>query len=156
MNRPYDNLYGGKPPHQVHSDTSEAAADEIADVALCVRERVYEYIKSQGEHGATDDEIHDFFQIDKNTTAPRRRELQLKGLVIDSGNRRQTKAKRWAVVWVAASFAGVVPGPRKSTKQRLVEAEAENTRLRAENTRLRMRLLGKKRQMTLDLGGKDE
>ena len=39
------------------SDTSRAAADSMRKHAPTLRQRVYDYIVSKGEHGATDDEI---------------------------------------------------------------------------------------------------
>ena len=128
----YD-LYSGSPPHQSHSDTSKASAEQVREKAPVVRAKVFEFIRSKGKMGATDDEIHGHFRIDKNTTAPRRRELQLQGRVMDSGFRRRTTAGKMATVWVVCDIPGFEPGPNVSTKQMLKDALARIEFLEKEN-----------------------
>lgn len=88
------------PPFQRHSDTSRAAAVRISKDAENLRGQVYAYLVSRGD-GATDEEGQAKLCMDGNTYRPRRRELELAGLVVDSGKRRPTSSGRDAVVWVA-------------------------------------------------------
>lgn len=53
--------------------------------------------------GTTDEEMQWGLEMPANTQRPRRRELQLWGRIIDSGNTRATKSGRQAVVWVLAA-----------------------------------------------------
>lgn len=93
----YD-LYDGTPPHQKHSPTSREAADRIEPTTGTKRAQVLRYIHNSG--GATDEEIQDALRMNPSTQRPRRRELQLQGTVVDSGNTRLTRSKRRAVVWI--------------------------------------------------------
>lgn len=136
----YD-LYNGTPPHQWHSDTSRAAAQSVQSKALVVRARVLDFIRARGAQGATDDEVHIALKIDKNTTAPRRRELQLKGQVTDSGFRRVTTSGKFATVWVVSDLPGFVPGPYVPVQKRLREALQRIANLEQENATLRGRLV---------------
>lgn len=135
----YD-LYGGTPPHQMDSDTSEAAAHQIKSSALTQRQRVHQYIKEQGDLGATDNEIQIALDMISNTEQPRRRELVLKGQIMDSGHRRKTKAGRMAVVWVAANLPEFTPGPYVPIRKQLEQALARIRLLEDENRKLRTQL----------------
>lgn len=127
----YGGLYGGKPPHQSNSETSEAAADEIASSSRTIRFKVYAYIKRRGVRGATDEEVQIALKIQLQTEVPRRRELVLKGLIVDGGMKRRTVSRRLATVWVTPDTY-VEPEVRaKTTKDRLKEARAEIGRLKA-------------------------
>jgi hypothetical protein len=88
------------PPCQRHSVTSREAADAIKPDASELRRRVLAYLRGRGEDGATDEEIQEGLPMAQNTERPRRRELELAGLVIDSGRKRRTRSGRNAVVWV--------------------------------------------------------
>jgi len=81
------------------SKTSKDAARSLAGEAPTLRARVYEYIASQGELGATDDEIELALTMKHQTASARRRELVLKGDIIDSGKTRVTSSGRKATVW---------------------------------------------------------
>jgi hypothetical protein len=85
--------------------TSEVAADRIAGYAGTLRERVYAFIASRGADGATDDEGEAALGIKCQTYTPRRGELVLLGLVVDSGRRRKTASNRPAAVWIATNQA---------------------------------------------------
>lgn len=127
----YDHdLYGGTPPHQSHSETSTASANKIKDSARTLRFKVYAYIKKCGARGATDEEIQIALRMQLQTEVPRRRELIMKGLAVDSGIKRLTKSRRRATVWVAAG-AYIEPEARKRTiKEQLREANTEIERLK--------------------------
>jgi hypothetical protein len=66
--------------------------------SMKLREKVHAYLKARPE-GATDEEISIDLKLQSDTARPRRRELQLAGLVIDSGRTRKTTNNRNAVVW---------------------------------------------------------
>jgi hypothetical protein len=87
------------------SVTSEDAADSMESEAATLRAQVYKFIKALGEKGATDEEVQLATNMVGNTQRPRRRELQLKGRVVDSGRTRKTQSGRNAVVWVSHRFA---------------------------------------------------
>lgn len=89
------------PPAQSHSETSKAAAVQIAPVAGRLRQRVYEWLLSRGEIGATDEEIQEALAMGGSTARPRRVELLEQHRIRDSGQKRPTRSGRAAVVWVA-------------------------------------------------------
>ena len=127
----YD-LYGGKPPYQAGSDTSEDAADAIEPDAATVRGIVLEAIRSAGRNGLTDEEMQIALEMNPNTQRPRRRELVMKGLVADSGHRRPTSTGRNATVWATASLHPIDRGPHEPSNKRLAKAEARIVALEAE------------------------
>ena len=92
------------PPCQAHSATSRAAAEEIADRTATLRAKVLAHVRACGEAGATDEEMQAALPMPANTQRPRRRELQLAGLIKDSGRMRRTASGRRAVVWVAMEW----------------------------------------------------
>ncbi len=94
------NPYHGKPPSQRHSPTSREAADQIESQLNKLQQEVLSFLQGRGEYGATDEEIQKALDMAQNTERPRRRELQLKDLVCDSGHKRLTSSGRRAVVWV--------------------------------------------------------
>lgn len=94
----------GRAPFAAGSDTSASAADAIAPTAGRLRAAVLEYLRSRGEHGATDNEIQAALAMHSNTEGPRRYELVEAGLVRRSDQRRPTRSGRPAVVWVAADL----------------------------------------------------
>ncbi len=83
------------------SDTSEAAAEAVAPRTGKLRELVLYYIRRQGPRGATDPEIAEGLGMLSDTARARRCELRDRGLIVDSGERRDTPRGRSAVVWVA-------------------------------------------------------
>lgn len=98
MNR---TLFPDKPPHN-RTDTSKLAADLMQPFVGKQRERVFEFIKSQAEHGATDEEIQDGLNMSGNSERPRRSRLVELGRVADSHNMRMTRSGRPATVWIVA------------------------------------------------------
>ena len=81
--------------------TSKAAAKAIEPSAEVLRGQVLAYIRSQGERGATDEEIQQALEMQGNTERPRRGELVEAGLVKKSDATRKTSSGRAASVWVA-------------------------------------------------------
>lgn len=90
-----------EPPCQVHSTTSREAAKAIEPRAATLRRLVLDYLRGQGEQGATDLEMQEALGMDGNTQRPRRVELLTAGLIRDSGCTRATRHGRQAVVWIA-------------------------------------------------------
>lgn len=87
--------------HRDAADTERDAAVSQYPKIGGDRRRVLEFIASCGAHGATDDEVAAGTGLYLYTAAPRRVELVNAGLVVRSGERRQTPRKRRAIVWVA-------------------------------------------------------
>ncbi|HYE58156.1 MAG TPA: hypothetical protein VD948_06605 [Rhodothermales bacterium] len=83
------------------SETSEAAAKKISRGLNEKQGMVYLRIRSFGERGQTDAELTDYFVgvgWSPNTARPRRIELRDRGLIVDSGRRRDG-----STVWVTAA-----------------------------------------------------
>lgn len=95
-----DNPYHGRPPYQQHSTTSKEAATSMEPNLGHLQAVVLAHLRSCGAWGATDEEMQTALEMAQNTQRPRRRELQLKQLVCDSGQKRPTRSNRQAVVWI--------------------------------------------------------
>ncbi len=90
--------------------TSRTAAASLTPERLTGRRRViYQHILRCGLLGATDSEAQGALGLSSQQLAPRRGELATHGLILDSGERRDTPSGRAAVVWVASEVMG---GPR--------------------------------------------
>lgn len=92
-------FYNGLPPHQRHSETSLAAAIAMLETADTKRGLVYRFLRQRGQVGATDEQIQRDLGLPGNP-CPRRRELEIAGIVEDSGRRAPTSAGKMAVIWV--------------------------------------------------------
>lgn len=87
-------------PHVKGSKTSKAAAESFSEDALNVLQaKVLAFIRTN--KGATDEEVQRALGLNPSTQRPRRIELVTRGLVIDSGTKRDTTSGRAAVVWCA-------------------------------------------------------
>jgi hypothetical protein len=91
--------YNDFPPH-VSRETSFEAALSMEESAPTLRAKVLTAVRESGMWGFTDEELQEHLAMPPNTQRPRRRELELKGLVVNSGMRRRTRSGRNAVVWV--------------------------------------------------------
>lgn len=89
-------------PAQLHSDTSIEAARAIQPHMSRLRAMVFAYFSTRGKIGATDEEVQQELHMPANTERPRRIELERMGLIVDSGEKRKTRAGRNASVWVVA------------------------------------------------------
>ena len=78
-----------------YTDTSKAAWSNKKD-KLTKREQVYEYIKSAA---STNYQISDELEMPLSSVCARCRELQVLGLIEDSGKRRKTPFGKTAIVW---------------------------------------------------------
>jgi hypothetical protein len=90
--------YNGEPPSVSHSQTSQEAAAAIKPHLGRLQKLVLHTIRS---YPVTDEQLMHILRLSPNTLRPRRRELQLKGLIVDSGAQRLTNSGRKAVVWKA-------------------------------------------------------
>lgn len=89
------------PPYQRHSETSLRAAVAMLPKVGTARRRVYDYISSRKDFGATDNEGIEYTGYVQGYRA-RRGELADMGLVRLAGFRRRTRAGLEAEVWVAS------------------------------------------------------
>jgi len=97
-------------PYVVGSATSREAAEEIKPHVNALQAQVLDFIRDQGDYGATDPEVCEQTGLRPDTARARRCELRDAGLVRDSAQRRLTDSGRQAVVWIASdsSAAGRV------------------------------------------------
>ena len=86
-------------PHS-DSDTSREAAKRIVPHLARLESLVLEAICQAGPGGLCDHEIESATGLVHQTASARRRELVLRGLVADSGIRRNTASGRRAKAWV--------------------------------------------------------
>ena len=77
-----------KPPHN-GTETSKAAAEAIALISGDQRRKVYDFIKSRGEEGATRKEIERGVGITTQSACPRMDELKRDGLIVKVGETRE-------------------------------------------------------------------
>jgi hypothetical protein len=90
--------------------TSRAAAERIEPVAGTLRRQVLDYLREQGEHGATDEEMQDALHMNPSTQRPRRIELCDTGWILRTDDVRKTHSGRDAAVYrVAPSEQGDAP-----------------------------------------------
>ncbi len=88
--------------------TSAAAAAAALPHTATQRRRVLDAIRDAGRDGLTDEEVEDALHLGGNSARPRRKELEEGGLIVDSGERRETSTGRAAIVWVTPEHVGEV------------------------------------------------
>ena len=96
---------GGNQIGKFRSDgpiTQKKSAGAIYPKTGTQREKVFAYIKAQGDSGATDEEVQIALGMNPNSERPRRIELVERELVVDSGITRRTKSGQDSIVWMAA------------------------------------------------------
>lgn len=86
-------------PYVPWSDTSKQAAASIEPHLARLERIVFEVVARAGAVGLTAQEIEETHGIPGNTVRPRLVALCRKGMVRDSGERRNTRSGRRAVVW---------------------------------------------------------
>jgi predicted DNA-binding transcriptional regulator len=124
----YD-LFGGAPPHAKNRQTSEQAAFAILPHVSKLADKVYAFIK-ESKDGVTCQEAEHALNMAHQTCSPRIRELNLKGMVRDSGKRRRTTSRRWAIVWITTEKPRELIGRRKPSVEIIQEQQAEIDRLK--------------------------
>ena len=83
-------------PAQRHSDTSRAAAEQVAPKVEALARRVLDALRGGP---LTDEEGQRLLGMGGNTYRPRRVNLVTLGFVEDSGQTRKTSSARHATVW---------------------------------------------------------
>lgn len=86
--------------------TSELAARQAEPFKAKIQKQVLDYLRGQGELGATNQEIEIALNRPGNTIRPANIALRKLGLIEDSGTWRLTQAKRKAIVWKAVTHEG--------------------------------------------------
>lgn len=95
-------LFTQRAPAVRGSVTSAQAADSLGPATLnAMQRRVYEFLRTCGAFGATDEEMQLALGMNPSTQRPRRIELVRRGLVVEDGTRR-TASGRNASVWRVA------------------------------------------------------
>jgi predicted ArsR family transcriptional regulator len=75
-----------------------AAADAIHASLNALQRSVVSFLRTRGDHGATDEEIATGLQMNPSTARPRRIELVRRGLVVEAGTRKASSG-RFATAW---------------------------------------------------------
>lgn len=91
--------------HNAPRGTSDVAARRIRGAVPRLLDRVFAFLASRGEDGATDEEAATVLRLKAQTFTPRRGELVKAGLVVDTGRRRSTTSGRPAAVWIVTAHA---------------------------------------------------
>ena len=100
-------------------------AKDAGTNAAAIREQVFDFIKSRGDDGATDQEIQGHLGLDGNTERPRRWELSSKlGRIRESGT-RETASGRSATVWIANKFV-ITPKPKATQPKQVTVTHRRN------------------------------
>ena len=86
--------------HRNASDTERGAAEKIAPRVTGLRLKVLKLLHSQGENGATGEEVTILLDEWLYSVKPRITELTRFGLVKDSGNRIKNSRGRLEIVWI--------------------------------------------------------
>lgn len=82
--------------------TSKEAAEAIQPTLGAIESKVLGFIVGRKRIGATCDEVERLLGFRHQTASARIYDLAQKGLIQDSGDRRETSSGRRAIVWVAA------------------------------------------------------
>jgi predicted transcriptional regulator len=104
------------------TDTSRAAAESIADDAATLRDQVLDLIRASTD-GLTTDEVEMRLGLNHQTASPRVWELHKRGLIGDSGKRRETRSGRMARVYRALTTEEIAAGARALAEELGREAE---------------------------------
>ena len=97
--------YPDAPGHR-SVDTSIAAAEAIAPSLGRLQRLAMEAIRDAGPQGHTAEELAAVLKLDRFTVQPRTSELRRKGMIHDSGQRRQNATGKRAIVWTADAATG--------------------------------------------------
>lgn len=88
-------------PERASVPRTSAAAPRRRGGRRTQRDKILDFIRSRGPHGATDEECQDALELPVQSETPRRGELATAGLIRDSGRLRPTRRKCMATVWIA-------------------------------------------------------
>ena len=88
-------------PTNEYCDTSVHSRDLLDRKKNNYRQKIYDFIRSMTQKGATCDEIQVMLKLRHETASGFIRFLTQDGFLIDSGDRRKTRTGRSAIVWMA-------------------------------------------------------
>jgi len=94
------SIYPNAPGHR-NIATSIAAANDLAPKLGRLQRMAETTIRDAGLSGLTADELAARLGMDRWSIQPRTTELKRKGLIRDSGQRRQNATGKQAIVWIA-------------------------------------------------------
>lgn len=97
--------YPDTPGHR-RVDTSTKAAFDLAPKLSRLQRLAAGAIRSAGTRGLTADELAAVLLMDRWSIQPRTSELKLKGVIVDSGQRRDNATGKRAIVWIASATIG--------------------------------------------------
>lgn len=97
----YDLFTYPQAPGFQRTDTSRAAAEDIAICARTLRAKALLAIREAGFEGLTTNELSAVLNISRDSIQPRTSELRAQGKIVDSGLRRQNANGKSAIVWRA-------------------------------------------------------
>lgn len=103
--------------------TSKKTAKEVFPRTGTQRRKVYDFIEIKGSFGCTAEEGMAALNMPQNSFAPRRRELEDLGLLIDGGETRKTNFGKDAIVWLSVRPEHAVPLNRQTSKIKRLELE---------------------------------
>ncbi len=89
-------------PYAPNNQASIEAAEQIQHKLTGIRAKVFDFIVSKGEYGATGSEISSELEILPYTAKPRCTELYDAGYILNSGKMRKNHNDRNETVWVAS------------------------------------------------------
>jgi len=98
MKNQWEYDFGGEPAHAKGSKTSREAAQSLTSIISDLTKTVYEFIVSSG--GATCDEIEVGLEMRHQTASSRTWDLERKGYIEESDEKRLTRSGRRARVLV--------------------------------------------------------
>lgn len=132
-----------KPKFAAGSDTSEEAAESMAEHAPGLEAKVLAAIVVFGMAGATTDELEAALKMTHQTCSARVNGLAERGAIADSGERRKTRSGRRATVYVAAEYL--------TEEMREAAARLAEQKRQAREDRAAKRLASRARLVALDL-----
>lgn len=88
--------------------TSRSAAEKMLFESGTWRRKVYDYVADKKFHGATDQEMQEYFDKSGDTIRPVRVSLVRDGILIDSGRTRANKSGNQCIIWVVDTFDGML------------------------------------------------
>lgn len=97
------NFNAEYPPHQIHSDTSRAAAAVVAKKFNSKTLQLLQDFRDKWPAGITDEHGQIDLGIDGNSYRPMRVTLYKYGYISDSGERKTLKSGRKGAVWIITS-----------------------------------------------------
>jgi hypothetical protein len=96
--------YPDEPGHRGIETSVEASAAIALSVGHLQRVAL-KAIRAAGSNGLTTHELATTVRIHRDSIQPRTSELRLRGLIRDSGTRRQNLNGKYAIVWIAGGAA---------------------------------------------------